>query len=116
MRILWLILGGLSVALAVIGVVLPVLPTVPLLLLAAFAFARSSERLHRWILEHRTFGPPIRDWQAHGRIPRRVKRLAVLSMAVGFGVAMMAGLPAYALIAQAVLLCAVATFILTRPE
>ena len=57
MRILYASLGLLCVALAVIGVVLPLLPTVPFLLAAAFCFANSSERLHNWILAHKRFRP-----------------------------------------------------------
>ena len=63
-------------ALGLVGVVLPVLPTTPFVLLAAWCFSRSSERLHRWLLEHRTFGPLVRDWEAHGVIRLRAKLLA----------------------------------------
>ena len=52
----------------------PGLPTVPFVLLAAFAAARGSQRLHGWLLAHRQFGPMIRDWQAHGAVSRRAKR------------------------------------------
>ena len=63
MRTVWLILGFFFTGLAMIGVILPLLPTVPFLLLAAFCFARSSDRFHRWLVEHPTLGPPIRDWR-----------------------------------------------------
>lgn len=59
-----------------VGVALPVLPTTPFILLAAWCFSRSSKRLHRWLLEHRTFGPLIRDWHLHGVIRLRGKLLA----------------------------------------
>jgi len=59
MQYVWAGLGLICVALAAIGVVLPLLPTVPFLLLAAFFFARSSSRLHHWLLNHPTFGPFI---------------------------------------------------------
>ncbi|MDG2479242.1 MAG: YbaN family protein, partial [Alphaproteobacteria bacterium] len=67
--------------LAILGVALPLLPTTPFLLVAAFAFARSSDRWHRWLREHRVFGPLIADWQEHGAIDRRTKLLSVLAMA-----------------------------------
>jgi len=68
--------GWTFLALGAAGVVLPVLPTTPFVLLAAWCFSRSSERLHRWLLEHRTFGPLVRDWEAHGVIRLRAKLLA----------------------------------------
>ncbi|MFC3714593.1 YbaN family protein [Luteimonas soli] len=77
----WWLLAYASLGLGLIGVVVPGLPTVPFVLLSAFAAARGSERLHRWLLAHRVFGPMIADWQAHGAVSRRAKRLAVLSMA-----------------------------------
>ena len=78
----WWLLAYASLALGVIGVVVPGLPTVPFVLLSAFAAARGSSRLHDWLLAHRRFGPMIRDWQAHGAVSRRAKRLAVTMMAI----------------------------------
>ncbi len=77
----WWLLAYASLGLGLVGVVLPGLPTVPFVLLSAYAAARGSERLHRWLLAHRVFGPMIVDWQAHGAVSRRAKRMAVLSMA-----------------------------------
>ena len=81
MRGVWLAGGGFFLGLGLLGVVLPVLPTTPFLLLAAGCFARSSPRLHRWLLDHPVFGPPIRNWEDNGAISRKAKRLAVGSMA-----------------------------------
>jgi uncharacterized protein len=80
-RVLWFAAGACAVLLAVVGFVLPLLPTVPFLLLAAFCFSRSCERCERWMLEHPRFGPPIRDWREHHAVPLRVKQFAVLMMA-----------------------------------
>ena len=115
-RGLWLTGGCVALGLGAVGVVLPLLPTVPFLLLAAFCFARSSERLHRWLLEHETFGPPIRDWEERGAIGRRAKWLATVGMAGSVGVGLWLGLPGLAVVVQAGLLAAVALFIWTRPE
>ncbi|MFT3900665.1 MAG: YbaN family protein [Gordonia sp. (in: high G+C Gram-positive bacteria)] len=78
----WWALAYLSLGLGFAGVVLPVLPTVPFILLAAYAAARGSDRLHRWLLDHPRFGPMITDWQEHGAVSRRSKWLATISMLV----------------------------------
>lgn len=98
------------------GAVLPLLPTVPFLLLAAFCFARSSVRLHRWLVGHPTFGPPIRDWEERGAIGRRAKWIATVSMAGSVIVALWLGLPGLSVAVQVVVLAAVGVFIWTRPE
>lgn len=116
MRGLWLALGGVFLALGLLGVVLPVLPTTPFLLLAAGCFARSSPRLHRWLLGHPAFGPPIRNWEENGAISRRAKRLAVGSMAAVWGLSLLVGLPWSALVVQTVLIGIGAAFVLTRPD
>jgi uncharacterized protein len=63
--------GTISVVLGVAGIVLPLLPTTPFLLLAAFCYARSSERCHRWLLTHRYLGPYIANWRRGQRLTRR---------------------------------------------
>lgn len=101
--------------LGVIGVFVPLLPTVPFILLAAFCFARGSERFHRWLVTHPRFGPPIRDWRAHGAISRRGKRAAAAAIAATFAVSLLMGMPAHGLAIQAAVLACVLVFILTRP-
>ncbi|MBC5785299.1 YbaN family protein [Ramlibacter sp. USB13] len=78
----WLLQGlaGLCLVLAVVGIVLPVMPTVPFLVVAAWAAARSSPRLHRWLLTHRRFGPYLRDWNEAGVVPRRAKWFSTAMM------------------------------------
>lgn len=116
LRWLWQSLGLLFLALGLVGVLLPVVPTTPFLLVSAAAFARSSPRLHRWLLEHPVFGPPIRNWEEHGTIAPWAKRLAVGTMAVTFVVSVAVGLPWQALLGQGVLMGAGAAFVLTRPS
>ena len=82
LRWAWWLLAWASLALGVVGVVVPGLPTVPFVLLSAYAAARGSARLHAWLLAHRRFGPMIRDWQAHGAVSRRAKWLATSMMAL----------------------------------
>jgi len=74
----FLIVSGLvSTAVAVIGIFVPILPTVPLLLLAAACFARSSERFHNWLLGHPSLGPMIRDYMDGQGVPLRAKIVAI---------------------------------------
>lgn len=84
LRLLLIGLGWLAVGLGALGIFLPLLPTTPFVLLAAGLFARSSERFHRWLLEHRIFGPLIRDWRAYRSMPRRAKVTALTMVAVVF--------------------------------
>jgi len=114
MRFLYASLGLMCVALAVIGVVLPLLPTVPFLLLAAFFFANSSERLHNWILQHAIFGPMIHDWNTNRAIRPAAKKAATVSIAAVFILSLVLGAPHHILIIQAVVLSCVLTFIWTR--
>jgi uncharacterized membrane protein YbaN (DUF454 family) len=75
------LLGFASIAVAVLGLFLPLLPTTPFVLLATACFARSSEKWHRWMLANDTFGPMIRNWETHRCVSIRVKLIAILSMA-----------------------------------
>jgi hypothetical protein len=115
-RGLWLVLGFLLLALGLLGVILPVLPTTPFLLLAAGCFAKSSPRLHRWLLAHPTLGPPIRNWEEHGAISRRAKRLAVGMMAAVFALSAVMGLALPWLALQGALIAAGSAFVLSRPD
>jgi uncharacterized membrane protein YbaN (DUF454 family) len=82
--LLWLA-GSVSLALGLIGVVLPGLPTTPFILLAAACYAKASPRLHGWLLNHRLLGPMVRDWETHRNLTRRSKTVAQVSMVVMVG-------------------------------
>jgi uncharacterized membrane protein YbaN (DUF454 family) len=79
------VVGWACVALGAVGVVLPVLPTTPFLLLAAACFDRSSPRFHRWLLSTKLFGPMIENWQRGRFIEKRSKRIALIVVALTFG-------------------------------
>jgi uncharacterized membrane protein YbaN (DUF454 family) len=81
-RVALVIAGTLCVALGVLGLFLPVLPTTPFLLLAAACYARASNRFYGWLLNNRTFGPLIREWRRYRSIPWRTKLTAIALMAM----------------------------------
>jgi uncharacterized membrane protein YbaN (DUF454 family) len=85
-RLLWIASGTLSLIIGFVGIFLPLLPTTPFLLLTAFCFGKSSPRLHRWLLEHKTFGPPVRDWNERRVIRKRAKWIATVCIAVSASV------------------------------
>ena len=115
-RALWLAVGFLATGCGIAGVVLPLVPTTPFLLLAAFAFARSSPRLHDWLVNHPRFGPPIADWQAHGAISRRTKLVAAAVMIATLALSVATGVGTEIVVVQVLVLGAVAAFIFTRPD
>lgn len=86
MRAAYLAAGFLFLGAGVLGMVLPVLPTTPFVLLAAACFARSSDRFYQWVLHHRSFGPLVREWRTHRSIPYRTKLFAIALMAISLTV------------------------------
>ena len=88
MKPVYLVFGLMSVALGIVGIVLPILPTVPFFILAAFCFARSSPKLEAMLLNHPTYGPPLRLWRERGAVSRRAKWAATgafaVSIVIGF--------------------------------
>lgn len=115
-RALWLGLAVVSLVLGVIGIVLPVVPTTPFILLAAFAAARGSRRLHEWMRNHPRFGKMLRDWERDGAVSRRAKVFATITM-LGSAVGMFVFSPRWwiAAIAAAIMLV-VAIWLWMRPE
>lgn len=83
-RALFLVLGTVFLGLAALGIVVPVLPTTPFVLLAAACYLRASTRLHDRLLRSRTFGPTIVAWQEHGAIPPRAKAIAITMVILTF--------------------------------
>ena len=96
--------------------VLPLLPTTPFLLVAAFAFARSSKRLDGWLRGHRTFGPLIENWHRDGSIDPKVKRTAIIIIIATPVITWLLAAPLWVVVSQIIVLSAAAVFILTRPS
>lgn len=114
-RLAWLTLGILALGLGALGVLLPLLPTTPFVLVAAFAFAQSSQRLHDWLLDHNLFGSLIANWRRYGAISRSAKTVSIASMAGVVIVSLLIEVPSLVLAIQLLVLGACAWFILSRP-
>jgi len=111
----WRAAGALALLLGIIGIALPLLPTTPFLLLAAFCFSKGSERVHDWLVAHPRLGTPIREWREHGAISRRAKVAAGIAMVLAIVAAAAFGAPRNILLLQAGVMVFVALFIFTRP-
>lgn len=115
-RFAYLALGLLCVGLGVIGVFLPVMPTTVFMLIAVWAFSRSSARLETWLLEHRRFGPRIREWREFGTIPLTVKLTAWGSMAASLTLMVVSGASWIALSGASSVMLIGAIYIASRPS
>lgn len=117
LRIFYVICGLTSLVVGIIGAFLPILPTTPLVLLAAFFFSRSSPWFHRKLLNNRFMGGMIRDWQHHGAIGRRAKFSASGLMSLLFAyTAIYVPVPVLVKVVVAVVCSSVLVFIWTRPS
>lgn len=115
LKYLLVFFGFLSLALGIIGIFLPLLPTTPFLLLSAFLFARSSERLHHWLLGHKVLGEYIRDFLQEKTIPLRIKiySISALWAAIICSIALAANGKLYLQIALAAIAVGVTAHILS---
>lgn len=114
-RPFWLAAGLFAVGLGILGIVLPLLPTVPFLLLAAFCFARSHPAWERRLLDHPRFGPSLRQWRERRAIPRKAKLAALTAM--GASVAISAALAGWPWVLAPLLICSASgAWIWTRAE
>lgn len=114
-RHLYLIAGFVSIGLGTIGAFLPLLPTVPFMILAAFCFARSSPRLEAKLLDHPLFGSHIRRWRERGAISHRGKQAALAAFACSIVLALIFSPWPWFLLPVAAALIG-GSWIWTRPE
>jgi uncharacterized membrane protein YbaN (DUF454 family) len=112
-RLFLTLTGAACLALAVVGVTLPLLPTVPFVLLAAGCFARSSPRFHRYLLEHRYFGTILRDYQSGKGIPHKACFRAIALVWASIGVSMVIIAKLWAVLVLATVATAVSLYLLS---
>ncbi len=115
-RLIALILAYFFLALAIVGVLLPGLPTVPFLLLTAWFAARGSDRLHRWLYAHPHLGKLLIDWEQQRAVSRTSKILAVLMLMVSWGVMYYRLNNVWLLSGIAILFLVIASYLISRPE
>lgn len=115
-RLGYLLLAYASLGVAVLGLFLPGLPSTEFVLLSAWAAARSSPRLSRWLEQHRLFGPLLRDWRAGGVISRKSKAIASLSMLACLALLLWHQPPLWLVLCASAGMACGALFIWSRPE
>ena len=113
---LWRLLTWTSVGLAALGTLLPLLPTTPFLLVAAWAAPKGSPRLNQWLWQHPHFGELLRAWHEHKAIPKQAKRITSLLLILSLLMLTLMGAAPQVLIALALLFSAVSAFVLFRPN
>jgi uncharacterized protein len=116
MKLLYFILGWFFFTLGVIGVFLPLLPTTPFMLLALWAFSKSSQRFHNWLYHHKYFGPFIQKWDKHRIIPLKAKITAFLMITASFSFLIYRRINIYLIITSAIIMGYAIYFISTKPS
>lgn len=107
----------ISLVLAVLGIFLPILPTTPFLILSAFLYAKSSSKFYNWIMNHRLFGPSLRDWKNHRSVSKKSKILAIAMILATFSISIVFVVPIIAIkILLGVIGITILVFIIRLPE
>lgn len=110
------VLAYVFAALALLGVVVPGLPTTPFVLLAAWAASRGSRRMHDWLVAHPRLGPPLAHWREERAVSPRAKAMAIGFLVVSWLIMLWREVPPWLLALLAVLFVTVGTFVATRPR
>src|SRR5512139_837270 len=114
--LLWRTIALSCVAIGLIGIAVPGLPTVPLMLVAAWAAGHGWPRLEQWLLDHAHFGPPIRRWREGGIVPRKVKWLASAAMLASCAILWQLDLALWLKVAVPAVLLVVTLWLWSAPE
>lgn len=115
-QLLWRILAVVALKLALLGIPLPGLPTVPFILVAAWAAGKGWPELEARLLAHPKYGPPILHWRRHGAVSRRAKYIALIAMVSSVMMLWLSTLPLWLKIALPCFLAGVFTWLWHRPE
>ncbi|MFK5980506.1 MAG: YbaN family protein [Rhizobiaceae bacterium] len=115
-KIVWIVVGLIALLLGFIGVFLPILPTTPFVIVAAFAFGKSIPAWRRWLVNNKIFGPIIADWEETGAIAPRYKAMATLMMLAALALSFYLSIMPAIIVVQALCMLAAFTFIITRPN
>ncbi|MFA7664526.1 MAG: YbaN family protein [Burkholderiaceae bacterium] len=115
-QFLWRLLAVVMVALGLVGAVLPVLPTVPFLLVAAWAASRGWPSLERWLLTHPKYGSDIRRWRERGAVPRKAKWFATVMMMASAVMLAFSAAPLWVRLGVPAMMACVALWLWLRPE
>jgi uncharacterized membrane protein YbaN (DUF454 family) len=107
-QFLWKCLGFLSLGMAYVGVVVPGIPYSPFVVFAAYCFAKSSPRMHAWIMNHKTFGPFINNWNTKRVFPLKLKFFMLASMSVSLVIMYVTGVKLIGVISTAIFMGLVA--------
>ncbi len=115
-RIILISLGWLCVGLAFVGIFVPGVPTTIFLIIALWAFTKSSEKLRHWLLHHKRFGPILNNWQKHKVVPRRAKILMVILMSSAVVLFHYSLQNLYLTIGLVIILVSVAIYVISLPS
>lgn len=111
----YVMIGWTCTGLGIVGAFLPVMPTTPFLLVALWAFSKSSPRLQLWLMNHPRYGATLRDWHEYGAIGTNIKAIAIVAMLASIGILMTITDNLIVISAHATLITLTALFILSRP-
>jgi len=114
-KIIYNTIGGVSFSLGIVGAFLPLLPSTCFILLATWAFAKSSPRFHTWLYYKSPFAQSIHDWQQHRIIPKRVKWIAAISITTSYSITMLFVDNIYVLTVVGIRLLGLTTYLFSKP-